>query len=144
MKLVQTEGISSLYRGLFASLVRKIPANALFFGSYEATKDSLVNSIGQAGIIVAGGTAGVTSWVFTYPLDVLKTRVQASAKYSGMLDCLLCGLKSEGFGFLFRGLPITLMRSFPMHGILFYTYDAVTRILEDRYTQSSMIPAKLP
>ena len=50
-------------------------------------------------ILGAGGMAGVLSWVFTYPQDVIKTRLQADGfgsrqKYSGASNCLKVRLYS--------------------------------------------------
>lgn len=47
-----------------------------------------------ADMLLAGGLSGVVSWAFTYPLDVIKTRLQADgAKYSGVVDCLKRSIK---------------------------------------------------
>ena len=92
--------------------------------------------------------AGVLSWVFTYPQDVIKSRLQAdnfggSQKYRGPLHCLqACGiarqhpvklfslqlsLKEEGHGFLLRGIGSTVIRAFPMNAVTFGVFTFIMK-----------------
>jgi len=49
-----------------------------------------------AGIVLAGGSAGVVQWVVTYPIDVVKSRIQAfpPGTYKGLIDCAAKSLKA--------------------------------------------------
>lgn len=63
----------------------------LYFATYEAlTQHSPEEeAVGTAAMLFAGGLTGTISWALTYPLDVIKTRLQADGvKYSGVVDCL--------------------------------------------------------
>ena len=113
--------IRGMYRGLGVTLVREVPAFALWFGSYfylcdvmDATTDSAIDI---AKLLFAGGMAGITSWVFTYPQDVIKTRLQldgmGSTTYLGAVDCARCIYKDEGVRGFFKGLNATVVRAFP-------------------------------
>lgn len=115
--IMATEGVRGLYRGLGITILRDAPAHALYFGSYEYTREWLHPGCRKSGkeslftMLMAGGIAGVASWISCYPLDVLKSRLQAqgapgsSNKYAGILDCLrkkcarrrvLCALARSG------------------------------------------------
>lgn len=56
------------------------------------------------------------SWLFTYPQDVIKSRIQAdsieasSAKYTSYKQCLTSSIQGEGHSFLTRGISSTLIR----------------------------------
>ena len=55
----------------------------------------MVRNIGDStgAVLFGGGMAGVLSWVFTYPQDVIKSRLQADSfgatqQYTGPMHCL--------------------------------------------------------
>ena len=75
------EGVRGVFRGLNITIVREIPAFALYFGTYEAmTRQSDAGKpVGTAHLLAAGGFAGMFSWMFTYPIDVLKSRLQVTS-----------------------------------------------------------------
>ena len=149
--LVSTEGIPGLFRGLTPTLVRDIPAYALYFCTYSAVKRFL-HDRGQAPdsdsafgsllaspafcAIVGGGVAGIASWGVAYPFDVIKSRMQAqhaSQKllplvdaqpyYRNMLHCFRHSVDQSGYRILVRGITPTLIRAFPVNGAIFGVYE---------------------
>ena len=68
-------GYKGLARGLGITVCREVPAFGLYFSSYEILVNMYKNS--TAWVFFAGGIAGINSWIFTYPIDVLKSRLQA-------------------------------------------------------------------
>lgn len=82
-------------------------------------------------MLVAGGLAGVASWVCCYPLDVVKTRLQAqspdSIRYSGIVDCIRKSVRDEGHGVLWRGLGTAVARAFVVNGAIFAAYEIALR-----------------
>ncbi|XP_043470676.1 mitochondrial basic amino acids transporter [Leptopilina heterotoma] len=120
--IYKREGSRGLFNGLGITLVREIPSYGIYFLTYEAlTRSSSPNGISTWYMLLAGGLAGTASWVFTYPVDVVKSRIQADTvgKYNGALDCLEKSIKSEGVTSLFRGLNSTIIRAFPTNAVTF-------------------------
>jgi len=76
------EGWRGVFRGQLITIYREVPGYGTYFLAYEsiarfmAGKDSPQN-LGTASILFAGGTAGCISWVASYPIDVVKSRLQA-------------------------------------------------------------------
>ena len=68
-------------------------------------------------ILFSGGIAGICSWLFTYPMDVIKTRIQ-----SGETNTIY---QSYIKGNLFRGLSVCLLRSFIVNSIGFFIYEQI-------------------
>ena len=106
-----------MVRGLGITICREVPAFGLYFSSYEvlvnAGKGRWKNS--TPWVFASGGLAGIVSWVFTYPIDVLKSRIQAdhfgsAAQYRSTMQCLRASIASDGFGVLFRGMGSTVIR----------------------------------
>lgn len=79
--------------------------------------------------LCAGGFAGICSWLATYPIDVVKTCIQADdpAKplYKGYSDCIQKGYKADGIRFFFRGINSTMIRSFPMNAACFFVVSCI-------------------
>ncbi|PUZ39980.1 hypothetical protein GQ55_9G387400 [Panicum hallii var. hallii] len=71
-------GTRGLFKGLFPTLAREVPGNAVMFGMYEATKQVIAggqdtSQLGRGSMIVAGGLAGASFWGSVYPTDVVKS-----------------------------------------------------------------------
>lgn len=130
------EGMRGMFRGLGITAARDVPAFFFYFASYEAMtrQDDPSIPIGTAHMMIAGGLAGTSSWLFTYPIDFLKSRLQVDGlagktQYGGIFDCVRQTYASTGIGGFFRGMSSTLIRSFPVNAT---TFSVVTWIL--RYT----------
>uniref|UniRef100_A0A3Q3IXQ1 Solute carrier family 25 member 29 n=1 Tax=Monopterus albus TaxID=43700 RepID=A0A3Q3IXQ1_MONAL len=81
VRIYKKEGIRSINRGMVTTLVRETPG----FGVYFLTYDVLTHSLGcepedpymSTKLLFAGGMSGIASWLSTYPVDVIKSRLQA-------------------------------------------------------------------
>jgi solute carrier family 25 (mitochondrial phosphate transporter), member 23/24/25/41 len=92
--------------------------------------------------LICGGAAGITSVTFTYPLDIVRTRLSiqsasfealhkdAQRKLPGMWATMLKMYKTEG-GFLaiYRGIIPTVAGVAPYVGLNFMTYESVRKYL---------------
>lgn len=129
--ILQSEGVTGLYRGAGAMVLRDVPGYALYFIPYTLICDLLTpdpNSTPHPGSIwLAGGIAGSISWVTATPADVVKSRMQADAqlqrKYRGILHCILHSYRTEGVQVFFRGASVNAIRGFPMSATMFLTYE---------------------
>lgn len=153
--LYQSHGIRGLYKGMYATLLRDSFSYGVYFAAYEFTKQRMVkfkNSsreipapvIGEIlhieqieasplDMFLAGGIAGVVSWLVIYPVDVVKSRIQEDSfknpKYNGMIDCFKKSVASDGWRSLLRGLSPTLLRTFIVSGANFLVYEMVSKSL---------------
>ena len=138
--ILKTEGLRGLYRGYSITALRDAPAHGFYFWTYEYMREQLHPGCRKSGqeslrtMLIAGGLAGVASWVGSYPLDVVKTRLQAQSptspqKYNGIIDCLHKSVKQEGYGVLWRGLGTAVARAFVVNGAIFSAYEIALRCL---------------
>ena len=79
--IIRYEGLSALFYGYKATILRDLPFSAVQFALYEQEQKwakTLVESrdIGLSLEILTGATAGGMAGVITCPLDVVKTRIQ--------------------------------------------------------------------
>ena len=99
-------GFRGLFRGLNATFWREVPSFGVYFSSYYylCERTGAINKAGETKffrLLFCGGMCGISSWVCTYPLDVVKTRIQADGlgkqEYNGIIDCSIKSYKQEGW-----------------------------------------------
>ncbi|XP_058192463.1 mitochondrial arginine transporter BAC2 [Rhododendron vialii] len=140
--IIHTEGLKGIYRGLTITVLRDAPAHGIYFSTYEYMREKLHPGCRTSGqesfktMLVAGGLAGVASWILSYPLDVVKTRLQAqsqstSPKYGGIIDCFSKSVREEGYAVLWRGLGTALARAFIVNGAIFTAYETALRFFSN-------------
>ena len=136
MTLTREHGIcKGLFTGTGATIAREVPQCAVYFLTYDAIRRACENAAGPAyetsAIVLAGGSAGVVQWVVTYPLDVVKSKIQAfpPGTYKGMLDCARQSVKIDGPLVFFRGIEMALLRAFPLHASIFLTCETIHQAL---------------
>jgi len=95
--------------GLSATFVRESIGTSLYFGTYNKLREYRISPF------LSGGLAGTISWLITYPIDVIKTRIQ-SKEFSTYLNAI----KKGG---LTNGLFVCLCRSFLVNSLSFSVYD---------------------
>lgn len=80
--MVRDLGLAGLYKGTAATLFRDIPFSIVFFSMNASLRQYLTDDNGKLPItkvFLAGILAGSTAASMSTPMDVIKTRLQASA-----------------------------------------------------------------
>jgi solute carrier family 25 carnitine/acylcarnitine transporter 20/29 len=137
--IMKEGGIRSLYRGTFATLLRDIPGNFAYFGTYETLKNKFINEksgeLNKGAILFCGGTAGVTNWLVAIPQDVLKSRLQAAPEgvYKGLGDVFSKLIRVEGISALFKGSVPIMVRAFPANAAAFLGAEWSFSILDSLF-----------
>ena len=103
-----------LYHGLTLTILRESVAIPAYFLTFDYMYYQC-----QMHPFLSGGIAGINSWLFTYPLDTLKSRRQLY--HSKSIHELI------SMGSLYNGLGITLLRGFIVNGASFYFYSIVKK-----------------
>ncbi|CAM9690761.1 unnamed protein product [Ectocarpus sp. 12 AP-2014] len=133
-KLHATGGIGSVFKGWEVTLMRDVPGSVAYFGVYEFLKEAFAaedGTVSSAGILSAGGFAGMATWAVAIPPDVIKSRWQTAAEgtYSGLGDVLRTLLREEGAAALYRGVAPAMLRAFPANAACFFGVDLAKSIL---------------
>lgn len=133
--IYREHGLRKFGTGFRSTLAREIPAFGIYFGIYEALLLSAGYDNQAHGIsetlkpFVCGGVAGVGSWYLTYPIDCVKTRIQANnldAKTGMSMRTAWQAIKKDGVMYddmaLRSGaMKATLTRAFIANGVTFGT-----------------------
>lgn len=140
-KMWRDEGWKGFMRGNGTNCIRIVPYSAVQFSSFSLYKRFAETQTGAdltpVGRLICGGFAGVTSVTFTYPLDIVRTRLSIQTasfeglnkhegKPPGMWPTMKLMYKNEGgiFG-LYRGIIPTIAGVAPYVGLNFMVYEAV-------------------
>uniref|UniRef100_A0A3Q1IX10 Uncharacterized protein n=1 Tax=Anabas testudineus TaxID=64144 RepID=A0A3Q1IX10_ANATE len=122
--ILREEGPRGLFRGGLALALRDIPCYGLYFLPYEVTRKALTESGKQP--------AGVVTWAFANPMDVVKARLQMSGaggrEYRGVLHCIRVSIREEGGRVFFKGLLLNSLRAFPVNAVTFLSYESLMQI----------------
>ena len=123
--IIKKNGLIGLYRGYWTTLFRDTIGDSVFFAVYQAAPKLLfggelkTEERGMGSIIIGGGVAGIAYWTTIYPIDTVKSRIQADLVhnpiYKGNFDCLLKTFKSEGIRGLYAGYLTCILRAFPLN-----------------------------
>jgi solute carrier family 25 protein 43 len=94
-------------------------------------RDPLTGQINSFNSLLAGSIAGVMATLFTYPADVLKTRMTVNSlishqqKYSSAGSAFVTIMREEGPATFFRGISPTLLGVIPFSAALYFTYETL-------------------
>ncbi|CAF4848692.1 unnamed protein product [Pieris macdunnoughi] len=125
--VIRTSGYRGLFRGFGITVLRDSPGFTMYFISYEAMTRGNQDAMR---VFMGGGLAGALSWIVSYPVDVIKSRLQGDVvqKYAGAFDCFTQSLRTDGWRCLTRGLGPVLLRAFLSNGACFTAVAWTERI----------------
>lgn len=157
--MVEKESIRGLYKGNGAQAIRIFPYSAIQFFSFDIYKKDVFGpwldaKPGQANHmqkLLAGGAAGGTAVILTYPLDLVRARLTFQVKSnnpnlntsegflgrSAIVRTMVDAFKKEGgIKALYRGIAPTLIAMIPYNACNFYTVDSSKRIALQSYPET--------
>jgi solute carrier family 25 (mitochondrial iron transporter), member 28/37 len=125
------QGQGRLWRGVQMSLIGSIPADGLYFCSYEAVKaatvDPRMDHVTAWSSLAAGAAAALMHDVVMTPLDTMKQRMQLGHYHNGVSAAFRSILQTEGWRALYVSLPITLVTNIPYGMVMVSTHEVCKR-----------------
>ncbi|XP_062420759.1 mitochondrial glutamate carrier 1-like isoform X1 [Pungitius pungitius] len=133
-ELLRTTGVTGLYRGLGATLMRDIPFSVVYFPLFAHLHQLGKRSPEDPSVpfywsFTSGCLAGSIAAVAVSPCDVVKTRLQSLRKgadeetYNGVVDCVRKILRKEGPGAFLKGASCRALVIAPLFGIAQVVYS---------------------
>ncbi len=133
VNIVRQGGPRALFKGFGATILREAPGNLAFFGTYEASLESLrrnrVFQSEDARVLTAGGLGGVGFWIVALPADAVKTQQQCFASSGGFMQAAREIHANQGLRGFYRGLAPVLLRAFPSNAALFWGVSKTQQLL---------------
>lgn len=145
-RIYKDEGILAYYRGFTATLLGVIPYAGCSFFTYDFLRNLLavytVPIPGFSTSLICGGIAGVVAQTSSYPLDIVRRRMQTSAikgqHYHTITSTVVKIYTEEGIMAFYKGLSMNWVKGPIAVGISFATHDTIRDTLrkvicEDKY-----------
>lgn len=153
-RITREEGPRGFCRGALITILRDSIGYGFYFLTYDGLLSALVGVIQDTTIriLVVGGLAGCVSWFSIFPLDTIKTRLQAANRHENhsllpgsypsteedvdrpYQHVLILNTASTIYGeggvpAFFRGVMAAMLRAFVVNAAIFYINDMVQSLL---------------
>eukprot|EP00198_Chlamydomonas_reinhardtii_P001041 XP_001690376.1 mitochondrial substrate carrier [Chlamydomonas reinhardtii] len=131
-RIRRDEGVAAFYRGLTPSMIGILPFAGVDIALFEAFKEILYEKYDgrppHMAIVGAGMLSSSIAQVVSYPLALVRTRLQAhgaggQVKYRGMVDVFRKTIRNEGVRGLYKGLLPNLLKLAPAAGIGWFVFE---------------------
>jgi len=106
-----------IWNGLLLSIMRDSIGLSIYFGIYEEMQKINNN------VLINGGIAGCLSWIYSYPIDVIKTKKQISNE---SIKEIIKNTKKKNY---INGMSLIMFRSFIVNAGVFYTYENINKYI---------------
>lgn len=133
--LVRRDGYLALYRGCLPSIIGIVPYAGVTFFTYETAKRLHFERTGKAEPhalqrLAFGAVAGLIGQSASYPLDVVRRRMQTSDTRIGMKETIakIC-LDPNPFRSMYRGMSLNWVKGPISVGVSFTTFDLLRKVL---------------
>lgn len=140
-KISRNEGFTTLWRGLSPTLVMTVPANIIYFTGYDWLRFSAQSPINKLvsdnySPLIAGSTARIMAAGVVSPIEMFRTRMQASqstgvSHFAETTQSLKEMVSMHGYRSLWRGLTLTLWRDVPFSGLYWWGYETMRGLLTE-------------
>lgn len=141
-EMVRQEGFFRPLRGASAVVIGAGPAHALYFSSYEFTKEALAKMKinGNLSYVISAASATLIHDAISNPTEVIKQRLQMyDSPYKTVVECARKVYQHEGFKAFYRSYTTQLVMNVPYHAIHFSTYEFFQEILNKERKYSPMV-----
>lgn len=149
--IVKQDGFRGLYRGLAATLTQVAPSLAINYAAYETLRNQMLtirnnnsdtnsnrNTPSVAMSLACGSVAGLISSTATFPLDLVRRRMQlgggggggAHHQQQGYIQMFRNAIKTGGIRGLYAGILPEYYKVVPGVAIAFCTYELMKASLD--------------
>jgi len=135
-RLATEQGVSALWRGNLANVIRYFPTQAFnfafkdtfkkIFPTYNPKTEKFKLFLTN---LASGGLAGAASLCIVYPLDFARTRLASdlgkggAREFTGLVDCLRKVVGATGVSSLYQGFGVSVQGIIFYRGAYFGLYD---------------------
>lgn len=138
--ILKTEGVTAFYKGYVPNMLGIIPYAGIDLAVYETLKNSWLQRFatdsadpGVFVLLACGTTSSTCGQLASYPLALVRTRMQAQATDGGpqmsMSTLFKHILRTEGALGLYRGLAPNFMKVIPSVSISYVVYEYLKNTL---------------
>jgi len=142
--IISEQGIRGMYKGFLPTTIRDFQGYGFFFYCYEVTlkylkgEQEYLEKTATKPIyaLTAGVAAGFGLWGSMFPIDVIKSKMQAdnlgSPRFKSMIHCAKVIYANDGLKGFWRGITPTLIRAIPVNAAIFLTVETSKALLNPK------------
>ncbi|XP_076845433.1 mitochondrial adenyl nucleotide antiporter SLC25A23 isoform X3 [Brachyhypopomus gauderio] len=140
-QILQKEGVRAFYKGYVPNILGIIPYAGIDLAVYETLKNAWLqrhsSTLADPGVLVLVGCGTVSSTcgqLASYPLALIRTRMQAQASVKGgpqlsMVSLFRNIVSEEGVVGLYRGIAPNFLKVIPAVSISYVVYEHMRKLL---------------
>jgi solute carrier family 25 oxoglutarate transporter 11 len=149
IRTTKEEGFGALYKGLGPNVLRGMSMNVGMLACYDQAKEvvaKILNDPMENGPTIttkmgSSCVAGFTAALFSLPFDVMKSRLMAQKPdpktgkmpYSGITDCAVKMMKTEGAASFFSGFSAYYGRCAPHAMIILLSIESISQAYKNKF-----------
>lgn len=133
-QILQKEGVTAFYKGYVPNLLSIVPYAGIDLAVYETLKFAWLNrhrglaDPGVTMLVCCGAVSSTCGQLASYPLALIRTRMQAQATVKGapkpsMLALFQNIVTQEGVAGLYRGISPNLLKVIPAVSVSYVVYE---------------------
>ncbi|NXU55471.1 S2538 protein, partial [Turnix velox] len=147
LRVVRTESLLGLWKGVSPSFARCIPGVGIYFSTLYMMKQKFLVDRSPTALesVILGATARAVSGICLLPVTVVKTRYESGRfGYRSVYGALKNIYQTEGPRGMFSGLTATLLRDAPFSGIYLMFYTQTKNFTPQGNVENRLNPVLLP
>ena len=132
----QKGGHRALYSGMNASLMGIFPYAGIDLAIFSTLKAELPPDAGPLGILACGTASSTFAGVITYPLQLIRTKMQAHTdRYKSVFDGVSATVRQQGLRGLYCGLIPNLLKGVPSISISYTVFETTKSAIAQNQKQ---------
>ncbi|NWS08237.1 S2538 protein, partial [Motacilla alba] len=146
-RVVRTESILGLWKGVSPSFARCIPGVGIYFSTLYMMKQKFLADRSPTALesVFLGAAARAVSGICMLPVTVVKTRYESGRfGYGSVYGALKSIYQTEGARGMFSGLTATLLRDAPFSGIYLMFYTQTKNLTPQGEAEYQLDPVLMP
>ncbi|NXG96761.1 S2538 protein, partial [Loxia leucoptera] len=146
-RVVRTESILGLWKGVSPSFARCIPGVGIYFSTLYMMKQKFLVDRSPTALesVFLGAAARAVSGICMLPVTVVKTRYESGRfGYGSVYGALKSIYQTEGACGMFSGLTATLLRDAPFSGIYLMFYTQTKNLTSQGEAECQLDPVLMP
>ncbi|XP_077160310.1 mitochondrial glutathione transporter SLC25A40 isoform X2 [Paroedura picta] len=127
VKIIQREGVKTLWSGLPPSLAVSVPTTVIYFTCYDQLRDAFISKLGEDNDyvpLITGGIARLGTATIISPVELMRTRMQSRRlTYKQLHARIISNITKDGWLSLWKGWGPTVLRDVPFSALYWFNYE---------------------
>ena len=115
--------MTKAYKGFIPTVCRETPGFGIYFTTYNYLNNNYNQSKSYINNFCYGGLSGLFAWIFIYPSDLVKTKIQDSTNTKNLREIIMDIYRRDKLMGFYKGFHFAAARAVPLHSGVFLGYE---------------------